>query len=486
MSTNFEKPPEYKNKDDSPEENEEKIGWSSILGWILQFGIFGAIGFVIYTLIAEDEGLQETSFIICGITYLLYIIIEFCSPTFSYLRHKRDSKGIYEKLSRLYRTAPIISFSCVCYHYETHTEYYTDSEGKRQSRTVTNRVNTYSETTELPYRSTRDVSGLFLLDLDRANIAKKYYIKIHLFNDISFADAISYSDYEIFKTDFYNRNRWRDTYMDFSEDRKIPGFNAHELVLIRESEPGCINPWLYGILTIFVLVQFYKSYVDSFCIRQTYKIRKIVSTRYDLLSPEYNKNYSPMTPAINIQEQSYSFSSEEIGSSYSSADINLPTEEELKKAEIYNSKIPHFRVSKYDESLNSGVVEEGYSSVYDAAPCYDNQGYQSINVYPNQEDLIGDKKENLLQDNNIYADKSPILPDNSSETDYSKGVYNKPEGYSSQEINLVNSNEVNNSNDGNNSNTNSNSNNNSNYQPPETNFSSENNNEQNPPPPSIS
>ena len=116
----------------------------------------------------------------------------------------------------------------------------------------------------MPYCSSRDISGLFLLDIDKANIAKKSFIKIHLYRTVDFADSISYSDYNEFKNEVYNRNRWRDVYMDFFECRAISGFHCHEMVLIRDKEPACINPWMFGVLIFLMFGQIYKSYVNSF------------------------------------------------------------------------------------------------------------------------------------------------------------------------------------------------------------------------------
>ena len=251
-------------------------------------------------------------------------------------------------MSRIYKTGPEFTFHCQCYHYETHYEHYTDSDGNDQTREVTRRVDTYSETKRMPYCSTRDVSGLFLLDIDKANIKKKYFIKIHLIKDIKFADAISYSDYLNFKKKFYYSNKRRDKYMDFTEKWDIPGFHAHELVLIRESEPPCVNIVLYSLLIFLTLSQFYKSYINSFCIRQTYKIRKLVSTRYNLLAPAYQQIYVQMTPAINILEQTYSFTTEDTGCSYSSD--NLPTEEELIH-DVY--EVAHFCTSVLKKEKSS-------------------------------------------------------------------------------------------------------------------------------------
>ena len=88
--------------------------------------------------------------------------------------------------------------------------------------------------------------------------------------------------------------------MDFNESRTIPGFNEYELVQIRDVEPSCVGPCYFVLFTFLMGAQFYKSYVDKFCIVQNYKIRKIISTRYNLLAPQYVQMYAPMAPALNL------------------------------------------------------------------------------------------------------------------------------------------------------------------------------------------
>ena len=295
----------------------------------------------------------------------------FCSPTLSYLCHKKSGDKMYSKMGTLFRTPPKITMRCVCYHYETRTVTDRDANGNVTTRTVTERVITYSESEDINYYSTRDVSGLFKLDIERGLLEKKNYIKLKLKKCIDFADAISYSDYMTQKTNFWQRNRYRDIYMDFTESRDIPGFNKYELVLIKENEPCFIGSFYYVIFTLLTFGQFYKMYVNSFCINQNYKIRKLISTRYNLLEPQFEQKYQIMTPAINLIDQNYSYQTQEIGCEFESVSVNLPTEEELNKAQAYESYVPNYQVVNVDSELNSGIVQDlpSFESVnYNAPP----------------------------------------------------------------------------------------------------------------------
>ena len=231
-----------------------------------------------------------------GVSYLVYIILEFCSNTAKYLCNKSSDLGMYYKMGKLFQTPPVISFHCECYHYETHYYTTTDSEGRTHTESRTERVTTYRETYNVPYYSARDVSGLFYLNCDRANIEKKYYIKLELKEEINFADAISLYDYEREKSDFWARNRFRDVYFDFSESRVIPGIKHHNLVKLKVNEPCMVNFFWFFLFTFFTFSELYKLYFESVCIFQRFKVRKIVSTRYDLNQPEYQV----LVPQINL------------------------------------------------------------------------------------------------------------------------------------------------------------------------------------------
>ena len=95
-----------------------------------------------------------------GTCYLIYIILEFCSPTSRYLCHKSSDEGMYQKMGRNFQTPPEIRFHCECYHYETRHHTRTNKDGKTEHYTTRERVTTYTETYSLPYYSERDVSGL--------------------------------------------------------------------------------------------------------------------------------------------------------------------------------------------------------------------------------------------------------------------------------------------------------------------------------------
>lgn len=64
--------------------------------------------------------------------------------------------------------------------------------------------------------------------------------------------------------------------------RKITALNNFNLVCIRENEPCGISFFMFMVFTILPFAEFYKCYIISYCINQHFKIRKLISTRYDL------------------------------------------------------------------------------------------------------------------------------------------------------------------------------------------------------------
>ena len=416
---------------------------ADIFGKILQVLLIIMLVVYIISLIVDISVKSMILLVILIIIYVLYIIAEFCSPICSFLCHKTTENGIQIQYGNLIQTPPVIEFYCECYHYEVRTVRYNPPKkggkgGKRSggvkksggakktgvSRGVSQgrgratgtrvrqerrRVTTWRETVTFPYYSARDVSGLFELKKSREEAMGKTYIKLELTPEINFADSISYMDYETFRTDFYNRNRPRDQYMDYRETRKIPGLNQYNFVCIRNEEPCGVNICLYILLTIIPLVELYKCYVNSYCLEQKFTIRKLISTRYDL---NQNQQYQVFTPSINVPSQQYIFDQNNYNYLNTQYQVQTPTNEELNRANQYNNMIPNYQCVSYT-SFNNGQIKVGvvqddpsYCSrnINEAAPpnCQDigpepNQMNNNLNMNMNMN--MGQNNMNMVQNN---------------------------------------------------------------------------------------
>ena len=334
----------------------KKINAVFMVFLFFQISVWGLIIATVILVCLHDKAYIITSPIL-GVFYLVYFILELCSPTSTYLCNKNSDEGMNQKMIRFFRTPPQIKFYGECYHFETRTETSTDSDGNTTTRTVTEKVVTHSETYYLPYYSVRDVSGLFYLNCGKALLENKCYIKLQLRQEINFADVISIMDYENEKTSFNNRNIGRDMYYSFYESRYIPGLTPHNLVRIGQKEPCSVNFCFLLLSTFLTFAEFYKAYVNSFCIEQKFKIRKIVSTRYNLNQPIYDEKYAALTPQINLISNVYKYEPKDYNYLNDNYQVNLPTEEEIKRSTIYENQVHEYQVSKEDGDQPGVIID---------------------------------------------------------------------------------------------------------------------------------
>ena len=333
----------------------------SVVCWVFQILVWAML---IYMIVAIVAGLNLigpcTAF---GICYLTYIILEFCSSVAKYLCNKTSEGGIYQKMGSYYRSYPVFQFYCECYHYEKRTRRVKRKvNGKIRYRTETRtvKVTTHRESYDFPYYSERDVSGLFYLDCDRAFITRRRFIQLDILTEINFADPISCMDYEIAKDNFWRRNRFRDVRFYFNESRYIPGLVRENLVTLGNSGPCCVNFFFYFMFTLITFAELYKCCYNSMCIDQTYRIRKLVSTRYDLNQPVY----VDFIPHIDLITQQYNYDICDYNYLNNDFKVKLPTKDELERANKYKHKVPDYKISSGGGKIHAGVVldDPGYSS----------------------------------------------------------------------------------------------------------------------------
>ena len=393
----------------------EKKCCRTTVNWIFQ--IFCWASLILAIIMFTKDPNSVGYFVLFGVIYLIYLILEFCSPTSRYLCHKSSDQGMYEKMGRNFRTPPEICFHCECYHYVNVTYYTRDKNGHRHRHTRREKRVSYRENYIFPYYSERDVSGLFYLNCEKAYIEKKHYIKLELKEEINFADAISYYDYDRAKCNFWRRNRFRDVHFNFWETRTIPGMEHHNLVKLSENEPCMVNFFFFFLFTLLTFAEFYVIYVDSCCIYQKFKVRKIVSTRYDL----NQQVYQTFVPQLDLISNQYQYGQEYYNYVNQNYDLQLPSQEELEAAKLYQNKVPEYQVSNSEGDLQSKVVIDnpGYSSYNlseaptefaaisgDVAlsqsqinesggppPGYDKPGFEFKVAPPGQEDINSDDKD---------------------------------------------------------------------------------------------
>jgi hypothetical protein len=248
-----------------------------------------------------------------------------------------------------------LQLSVSCYHFEKRLEQKKDKEGQNVEVEVQERVETYKERREFPFYSFRDISGLFKVDLDNEIYRNKTYIKLTLDTVISFADSISYYDYQIFKNNFIDGNKLRDENIDFHENFYISNLSRNNLIRIKDEEPFYVNYFFFFLCTIFTMALPYEIMLDNISIEGKYQIKKIISTRYNLNTYEYDGMYGYSIPSIKLGSDTYNFTSDDYGYFDQNAEINLPTLDEIENAKQYEEQIkkPIFDDHSLDESNNN-------------------------------------------------------------------------------------------------------------------------------------
>ena len=138
--------------------------------WIVQILIWCLLASGIVQYIYSNK--KYPLFIIFGIVYLFYLVVEFfwCSLG-NYLRNKNTKQGIYEKMGTLFQTPPDIILECKCYH-DSNEENTEARPNGTNSHELTREIISYKESFKFPYYTARDVSGIFNLNLGRSNYRK--------------------------------------------------------------------------------------------------------------------------------------------------------------------------------------------------------------------------------------------------------------------------------------------------------------------------
>lgn len=306
----------------------------NIISWGCQILVWFFLAGTIRNYADESSNAAKLSFLILFVIfYIAYFILELLSLEAKLLKKKTNELGIFQKMGSYFKAFPVYEFYCECFHFESAT----DSPASKWKRT------SYTETYTFPYYSERDVSGLLYVDCNYGIIKKKHYVQLELKEEINFADCISYMDYEETKKEFIKRNKPKDHRFKFEEKKYIPGLEKIILVKITDDEP-CYAQFKYLVIfTIFLVGEFYKLAFNNICVKQTYKIRKIISTRYDLNQPEYQD----FTPKIDVVTKKYNYEEDYYNYINNEFKLNKPSTEELSRAKTLKYHVPKYKISPY-------------------------------------------------------------------------------------------------------------------------------------------
>ena len=178
-------------------------------------------------------------------------------------------------------------------------------------------------------------------------MTKKDIVKLKLKLTIDYADAISYSDHDKLKSEFEERNKNYDKYMDVWEEKTLPGFNEYNLVTIGDNRSCFIYTFWYIFFTCLGFAQYYKWYIDAKCVHQSFNVIKLVSTRFNLL--EENK-YEKQQPKLDLHYKAYDFEASKTGFCEEGT-VDLPLKEEIDEAiSKYQDKVKKYSSISYNDA----------------------------------------------------------------------------------------------------------------------------------------
>ena len=358
----------------------------NVIGWILQ--VLTWI-FLILFLVFHKLYLMGIFFA----AYLLYILFEFLSPTAKFLFTKNSSLDLYQKMRGYFQMPPKIKWiiNCSGFKHKEHTNHnshYFTSEERELC---------------MSYFSSRDISGHFQLDCDPKKIQKKAFIKLELEADINFADQATFNDYLYQKLKFYKG--FADNYerCQILEEKTIPWMKKYNLVKIGNFEPKSINAFLFSIFAILTFAEFYKIYMDSFCIYQKFQIRKVISTRYDLNLDKYIQMYQAYSPSLDLIYAKFTYQLFDYYYRKKKYKLNLPPIEIVENRVEYIKKLPSEQQFPIETNRNQFLNQMPYPTQFPNNMPYPSQFlntmyYQSqipnqmpdinINQIPNQSQIL--------------------------------------------------------------------------------------------------
>ena len=191
--------------------------------------------------------------VITCIVYILFIIFQLCSTWVIYLENKNNNLTLKSEITKIFRAVPDITFYAECFHYVNSSTNNKEKECKGKKKYMK-----YNDYYNLPYFSSRDISGTFVINDNSSFCQSKSFIKLTLKSEINFADEISYADYLKQKEAFWRSTRFRDFFMNFKEIRTISEMKKNEKSILKidnSEEPIFFNIWWYIGFTIIPLTE---------------------------------------------------------------------------------------------------------------------------------------------------------------------------------------------------------------------------------------
>ena len=207
---------------------------------------------------------------------------------------------------------------------------------------------------KINYYSLKDISGLFILDID-----KTIENNLSFLLETNIADEVSFRDYLLKIFLLRKKHKLVDCHIKINE--QIKGlFDNHFIYSKNHCKTFILNKFFLCIAIIFTFIEIIKYIIETSSFKQTFKIRKLISFREDLNKDKYYLKYKKCNPLIIINDKIISFDKNETILLIKEHYLGEPNEEEIEKAQIFSYKIKKFDIQ--DLGFESGIVKDKYKT----------------------------------------------------------------------------------------------------------------------------
>ena len=177
-------------------ENKKRCCCIILIKWFLQLMVSLSLSIMIIIIIITKKLEDPIFFFIFMFFYIIYLIVNLCSETATFLKEIQFNEGIEKILNELFSQPPKINICIECFDRKIN------NNGKYDFISLLKNF-------DFSYYSWKDVSGI--LKLGNNDNKKHPFIKLYLDYDIYYADSMS----------IYDLNRFKDKLKEINKDKKF-------------------------------------------------------------------------------------------------------------------------------------------------------------------------------------------------------------------------------------------------------------------------
>jgi hypothetical protein len=328
----------------------------SILTWLLfLFNIFYIL-FLIFNNEIHFNFYSFYSILSLVISYFLYLICELSlGKTIEYLESFKDNYLINEVLENCFKEKPKINIQINCYHIEESYETITDYNGESRTIPVKVEKSSFEKIKEFEYYTSKDISGLFTIDKELKNNPNSIFLKLNIDYDIYIADTLTYNDILNEKQNEFLKYNEKDDYIKVNVKRCLEKTKKScKLIKIKNIETNYINKKYFYLFTFLSFAQLYKRYVNNLCIEKYFVIRKVISSRNNILNDE---KFINLSPKLKLDEKFVEFPENQTTYINNDFKVNEPYEEDKEKSQKFIEFLPYFNIN-YEYGKYYGIIED--------------------------------------------------------------------------------------------------------------------------------